>query len=201
MNLERKTILDRYPRASDGTIIVDIAAGKIEDIFNNFDKATPYAKKDLDTDFFTYLVDSVKEIGNVPFLIEITLDIKPDDARWRNAIEGIRNYFIYIKELKIRELKMLYRTSLIMLAVGVVVMMLSIWAHRTFGPDPDMFTYVFAEGLTVTAWILMWESLAGFLIQWPPYRRDIRCYKRIAHAAITCRCPLPDTLTDQPPRP
>lgn len=200
MNLQKKTILDRYPRAADGSVIVDIAAAKIEDIFNNFDKATPYTKKDLDTDFFTYLVDCVREIGNVPFLIEITLDTKPDEARWQSAIEGIRNYFIYIRELKIRELKMQYRTSLILLTLGVGVMMLSIWVHRIFGPESDLFSYVFAEGLTVAAWILMWESLAGFLIQWPPYRRDIRSYKRIAHAAITCQCPSQDTFVDQPPK-
>lgn len=197
MNLERKTILDRYPRADDGSIIIEIAAGKIEDIFNNFDKATPYTKKDLDTDFFTYLVDCLREIGNVPFVIQIALDTRPDEGRWRSAIEGIRNYFIYIKELKIRELKMQYRTSSILLALGIAVMILSIWVHRVFGPDSDLFSYVFAEGLTVAAWILMWESLAGLLIQWPPYRRDIRLYKRIAHATITCQCPFQDTLVDQ----
>lgn len=197
MNLEKKTILDRYPRTSDGQIIIDIAAGKIEDLFNNFDKATPYTKKDLDTDFFTYLVECLREIDNVPFLIQITLDIKPDDARWQSAIDGIRNYFIYIKELKIREMKMMYRNSLILLTLGIAVMMLSIWVHRIFGAESDLFSYVFAEGLTVAAWILMWESLASFLIQWPPYRRDIHLYKTIAHAVITCQCSVQNTFVDQ----
>jgi hypothetical protein len=189
MNKEKKAILDRYPRTDDGRIIIDIAAGKIEDLFNNFDKATPYAKKDLDIDFYNYLLDCVREIGNIPFIIQITLDTRPDEARWLSAIEGIRNFFIYIREVKIREMKTLFRTSFMLLGIGFAVMMLSLWVHRMVGSDSDVFRYVFAEGLTVAAWVLLWESLATFLIQWPPYRRDIHWYKRIAHAALVYRCP------------
>jgi hypothetical protein len=86
-------------------------------------------------------------------------------------------------------MKTLFRTSFILLGLGIAVMMLSIWVHRTFGSDSDVLSYVFAEGLTVAAWVMLWESLATFLIQWPPYRREIHWYKRISHAEILYRCP------------
>jgi len=185
MRTGRQTILDRYPRTEDGRIIIDIAAARIEDLFDNFDRATPYAKKDLNADFYTYLVECIREIGSVPFIIRITLEVRPDEARWHSATEGIRNFFIYTRQLKTRELGMLFRTSLILLTLGTLVMMLSIWAHRTFSADYNVFRFMFAEGLTVAAWVLLWESLASFLIQWPPFRREIRWYKRIANAPIT----------------
>lgn len=178
-------ILDRYPRTEDGRIIIDIAAVRIEDLFDNFDKATPYAKKDLDTDFYTYLVDSIREIGKEPFVIQITLEVRPEPARWHSATEGIRNFFIYTRQLKMREMGMLFRTSFILLGIGAAVMMLSIWVHRTFSAEYNVFRFMFAEGLTVAAWVLLWESLASFLIEWPPFRRQIRWYKRIAGAPIT----------------
>ena len=62
--------------------------------------------------------------------------------------------------------------------------------NRLLPADPGVVGQVCAEGLTVAAWVSMWEALATFLIQWRPYRRDIRLYRRIAGAEVSFRqCP------------
>jgi hypothetical protein len=43
---------------------------------------------------------------------------------------------------------------------------------------------VFAEGLTVAAWVSLWESLATFLIHWTPRRRRIRLFESIAQSDV-----------------
>lgn len=188
MKATKRSILDRYRRSDDGRIVIDITADRIEDIFNDFDKTTPYSKKELDKDFSAYLIDCVREIGKHPFVIQINLDKPPEADRWQQAIEGIRNYFVYLKMLKIREMKGFFRTSAILLALGIGVMILSIWINRTFQDHSGLVSNVFVEGLTVAAWVLMWESLATFLIQWPPEHKEIRWYEKITDAPIRYHC-------------
>ena len=65
----RRSILERYPRNNEGMVVIEIAAGMVEDIYNHFDRYTPYVKKDLDQDFVDYLLTAAQEIGKEPFII------------------------------------------------------------------------------------------------------------------------------------
>ena len=70
-----KKILERYSRTADNKVIIDIAAGKVEDIYNYLDKHAPYRKKDLDQDLVEYLIDSVSEIGKEDFVIQFRFTV------------------------------------------------------------------------------------------------------------------------------
>jgi hypothetical protein len=41
-----------------------------------------------------------------------------------------------------------------------------------------------SEGLTVAAWVSLWEALANFLIHWPPHNKELKVYDRLASAAV-----------------
>ncbi|WP_170175846.1 hypothetical protein [Sulfurimonas crateris] len=43
---------------------------------------------------------------------------------------------------------------------------------------------VVSEGLTVAAWVSMWEALVIFLVKWMPYKKKISLYERIANAKV-----------------
>ncbi len=45
-----KRIVDRYEHTVDGIVIIDVAARRVEDLYEDFDKTAPYHKKDLDED-------------------------------------------------------------------------------------------------------------------------------------------------------
>jgi hypothetical protein len=52
----KKNILDRYASTRDKKVIIDIAAEKIGDLYNDLDKYAPYRKKELDPNLVAYLI-------------------------------------------------------------------------------------------------------------------------------------------------
>lgn len=180
----KKSILDRYARTDDDKVIIDITANRIEDLYNNFDKHAPYLKKELDPELVDYILDSVREIGEEGFLIRLRLTTKADDFLMSRIQASIHNYFFYLKELEVRELARMIRVSLIFLAIGISILVLSVWVNQEIEDHVTVLKQVFAEGLTVAAWVSLWEALANFLVNWAPHRRQIKMYERIARAPI-----------------
>jgi hypothetical protein len=185
--VKHREILDRYSRTEDGKIIIDITADKIEYLYNDFDKHTPYIRKELDQGLVDYLIDCVREIGNEEFLIKFRFMEPVDNDLQLRIQDSIHNYFLYLKELEIDELRQMLRTSLVLLLAGIAILTLSIWYNEHFAVQASVVNKVFSEGLTVAAWIALWESLATFLVNWAPHQRRISLLKRIASAAVLFR--------------
>ncbi len=180
----RKAILDRYARTTDNKLILAIAANRVEDLYNDFDKHTPYVKKELDQNLTEYMIDSVSEIGSHDFVIQFTLPIEPDEDMMTRVRKSIQNYFIYLKELEHREMARMMRTSLILFLIGIVILFLSVSINQTFVVKETVVTKVFAEGMNVAAWVSLWNAIATFLINWPPHRRQIKMYDNVSRAPI-----------------
>lgn len=180
----KENILARYPRAEDGRYLIDITAGKINDLYNDFDKDAPYVRKELDQDLADYIADSARDLGKEDFSIRFHLQEPPDEAMKARIITSINSYFMYLKTIELNELARTLRTSLIFLVVGIAILFLAVWVSQQMTPTPTVLSKVFAEGLTVAAWVALWESLATFLINWTPYKRKINIYERIAAAPV-----------------
>jgi hypothetical protein len=61
--------------------------------------------------------------------------------------------------------------------------------------DTTVLSRVFSQGLTVAAWVSLWEALATFLVNWTPYSRQIRMYERIAETPVQFMpAPVPASL-------
>lgn len=180
----RKNILDRYIRSADDELIIDITAGKVEDLYNDFDKHTAYVKKDLDQDLAEYLIDSASEIGKEDFIIQFRLDTVADESLTSRVKTSIYNYFQYLSDLELREFSRMKQTSFILFIIGVVILFLSVWINQNITEGDTVITHVFAEGLNVAAWVSLWNAIATFLINWAPHRRTIKLYSRISTATI-----------------
>ena len=180
----RKSILDRYTRNKEGQVVIEIAAGGVEDIYNHFDRYTPYVKKDLDADFADYLLTAAHDVGDEPFVIQFHFNTQPDmDVRTR-VISSINNYFMYLRELELRELMRMIRRSVIMLFIGIIILAIALWFSQAIDGQMTVVKRIFREGLTIAAWVSLWESLATFLINWTPYKRQINLYDRVAKAPV-----------------
>jgi len=182
----KKRILERYERTSEGKLIIDIAANRIEDLYNDFDKRARYAKKDLDPDFADYITESVREIGEEPYLLNISLAAPAGDELITKIKGSIKSYFLYMKDLEIRKMEEMRRTSLILFVIGIVILTVSILVNQKNETWQSVIGNIFAEGLTVAAWVSLWESLATFLIQWMPHKKKIRLYERISQSEVMC---------------
>lgn len=183
----KRALLNRYDRDPEGRIVIDVAAERVEDLYNNFDKNVPYVRRDLDEDLVDYLIDCAREIGNLPFLIRFSLNHAPDEshlARIRGSIDGYFHYLIETERMNIRQM---FRRSAILFLIGLGILSVSVWVNRWLAGSDSVVGMVFAEGLTVAAWVSLWEALAVFLIEWLPHRRNIRIYRRLSQAPLQFR--------------
>ncbi len=189
----KKKILDRYARTPDQKIIIDIAATKVADLYNDFDNHAPYVKKELDQNLVDYLIDSVSEIGHEKFVIQFRLTTLADNSLTSRVQTSIHNYFLYLKELEFRQLARMTTTSFILLFIGALILSLSVWMNQKMEGHETVLSHVFSEGLMVAAWVALWNAIATFLINWAPRRRQIKMYERIATAPILFHATVPDS--------
>lgn len=180
----KKNILERYPQTPDGQYIIDINAGKISDLYNDFDNRMPYVRKELDQDLVEYISDSARDLNKEDFIILLQFVEPPDEMMKDGITKSIYSYFIYLKTIELKELSRVLRTSMIFFLIGLSLLFLSVWVNEQLSPTATVVTKVFAQGLTVAAWVSLWEALATFIINWTPYTRQARIYERIANAPV-----------------
>lgn len=186
MNPVRKRILDRYEKTPEGLVVIDVAAGRVEDLYDDFDKTAPYHRKDLDEDLVYYLTECVREIGRAKFLIRFIFEEYPSEELIQRVRTSVYKFFIYQKELETGALKMMLRTSMTLFFIGIAILGLSLWLnHLSSGPTaPSFLNIYFSEGVTIVAWVSMWEGLANLLLNLLPHLNRIRRYGSIAEAEV-----------------
>lgn len=183
----RRKVLSRYEKDGQGNIILDVSARRVEDLYNDFDKSAPYIRRDLDQDFADYLIECARELGRVPFKIRFTLDNPPDEPRSVRIQRSLNTYFLYMAANEIRKILKMFRRSMILFIIGLGILFAAVSLNRLLGPERSVTANVFAEGLTIAAWVSLWESLAIFLVEWFPHRRNIVLYRRLAYAELVYR--------------
>ena len=183
----KKSIISRYERTGKNEVIIDASVRTVEDLYNNFDRTAPYLKKDLDQEFVDYIIESVREIGKTGFVIRISLSNMPDEPVMDRVRSSIRTYFQYLQETERRALVTMFRRSIVLFAIGLMLLALAIMATRRFSSSEGVLTEVFAQGLTVAAWVSLWEAIANLFLEWFPHRQDIRRHIKVTNAPVTFR--------------
>jgi hypothetical protein len=178
------SILDRYARLDDRRIIIDVTTSRVEDLYNNFDHNAPYIKKDLSGALAEYLVESVSEIGREPFVISFRFQTPTDTEVHTRVRDSVRQYFIYMQQLQRNKLARMLRNSTIYLLAGLVILFLSFLFNQRDPVTESVLVHLLAEGLTIAAWVSLWEALATLLIHWTPLKSQLNIYRRIAHAEV-----------------
>ena len=176
----RKDILNRYAVTDTGEIIVDVSAPRVQDLYSDFDKTAPYIRKDLEEELVHYLLDCAREIGHANFVIHFNLDEPIDEGSYLRVKESVRTYFSYLKELEGKKMREMLRKSFFLLGIGLAILILSIWVSKITSSVENVL--IQSTGLTVAAWVSLWESLATFLIQWSPNRKEVNLCDRLSRA-------------------
>jgi hypothetical protein len=186
-----KRIVDRYEQTVDGLVIVDVAARRVEDLYEDFDKTAPYHKKDLDEDLAYYLTECVREIGRVDFVIRFMFECFPSEEFMLRVRTSIHKFFIYQRELERGAMNKMLRKAATLLVIGIIILALSLWLNHLFAVNgtPSFLNTVFAEGLTIVAWVSVWEALATFLLNWPQHLLHIKLFRKIAEAPVQFQQP------------
>jgi hypothetical protein len=180
----KRTIVDRYERTEDGQIVLDVSVQSVEHLYNDFDRTAPYLKKDLDQAFVDHLTDSVREIRDHDFVVRISLSQMPDEMVMERVRKSIRTFHTYLRDLELRAVALLLRRSSVLFVIGLVLLALAIEVTRMVSSDEGVLGGVFAQGLTIAAWVSLWEAIANLFLEWHPHRQNIRLYSRIMDAPV-----------------
>jgi hypothetical protein len=183
----KRDVLSRYEKDGQGNVILDVTARRVQDLYNDFDKSAPYIRRDLDQDLAEYLIECARELSSVPFKIRFTLENSPDEPRSSRVRRSLNTYFLYLAETEVQEILQMFRRSVILFAIGLGILFAALSLNRLLGPERSVTANVFAEGLTIAAWVSLWEALAIFLIGWFPHRKNVVLFRRMAHAQVVFR--------------
>ncbi|MGD8811540.1 MAG: hypothetical protein PVH16_02300 [Thioalkalispiraceae bacterium] len=181
----KSTILERYDSTADGQVIIDIATSRIEDLYDDFDRYAPYIRRDLKQDLGDYLIDCAKEIKYKPFIIRFSFTQAPGSDKESRIRQSINSYFLYLADNERENILQTFRKSATLLIIGLAILFLAVYFNQSLGESRSVVEDVFAEGLTIAAWVSLWESFAVFLIEWFPRRKNILLFRRLAHAPLS----------------
>lgn len=176
----KKDVIDRYERNADGVILIDVTATNVDNLYNHFDRSAPYIRRDLDQGLADYIIDSAKELQEHPFTVCFTLTNMPNEDQRSHIRQSINSFFLSLVEVERNKFRQMARKSLIFFCIGIAILFISIWLDQRLGSNRTVIVNVFAEGLTVAAWVSLWEASATFLIKWFPHRTNIHLYQRLA---------------------
>ncbi|MBN2180809.1 MAG: hypothetical protein JW715_02755 [Sedimentisphaerales bacterium] len=183
----KKQILARYELTEQNEVVIDVSIRTVEDLYNNFDRTAPYMKKDLDQEFVDYIIDSVREVGNNSFIIRITLSNMPDEITMSRVRSSIYTFFQYLKDIERRALETMFRRSFMLFGIGLALLALAIAATRKFSSSEGVLAEVFAQGLTIAAWVSLWEAIANLFVEWRPHTKSIRLYEQVMNSPVMFR--------------
>ncbi len=176
----KQDIFSRYESFSDSRLAIDVSVGKIAELFEDFDSAASYIKKDLDQDFVDYLIESVQEIGRNDFVIRINLPEHVQEKHRERVRKSMKSYFQYLELLEWRKLRKMLSKSLLLFGLGMFLLTVSIILQGSTELLSDMMQDLIIEGLTVAAWVSLWSSFAILIFEFTGTIADIRIYRRIA---------------------
>jgi hypothetical protein len=174
-------------KPSDHRATIEVRVREVGQIFNSLDPS-PFTERDLDEDAEAYIVGWAREVdARGPFRIIVHLPPgEIDKARERDLGSAIGNYFTYRAGMLERDLKDLFRIGWRSLAVGMVVLAVSIGLSqimRTALPEWAP-AQPLAEGVMIFGWVANWRPAEILLYDVWAARRRLDLYRRLADADV-----------------
>jgi hypothetical protein len=185
--------LESHYRQENGFYLIEIRLNKIDQIFNSLDPS-PFIEREIDRNAKNYIVESLQELpvnSKVKVLLYISHTIDLDAKKM--VSEAIHNYFDYCYDGKVKELRQLFRTGRISLAIALVFLGTCITIDSLISSLFDgTIAKILHEGLFIVGWVAMWRPIQIFLYDWVPIERDQRIFRKLS------KVPIQIEILDQP---
>ncbi len=173
----------RRARAS----LIAIRLENIAQLFHSLDPL-PFREKNLDKDAEEFIVSWARELpADQPFKIVVHLPEEqltlPEAQEIRPAI---KQFFAYRAQVIGLELKEIFRIGRRSLAIGLIVLFISVVASQTVAAnlEPRPLGKVLEESLLIFAWVPNWRPIEIFLYEWWPIVRRRDLYRKLASAEV-----------------
>ncbi len=175
---------NRYEFTRDGRAIIDISVESISDLFNSFDKKATFTKRELDQDFVEYVIDCVKEIGEVDFVIRITIDREYNMLQENILRKAMVNHFMFQHEVERRNLRKEFRKFSTLLVLGIALMLAVSYYQFPEGNEVELWQKILQEGLVIASWVAFWEAFTSLIFGFSPFYQKSGIYGKIVAAEV-----------------
>lgn len=179
-----RDIRDRYQQADGEVLYIDVTAQGLRDLYQDYDRQSPYAKRDLDPDVVEYLVDGAEDAGNRTVILRFHLNEAPGEEGEQRLSKSVETYFLYEDRLEKIERRKILRTNLILFSVGLAVLAGAVLLRQPSEEDLPLMNQFLVQGLLVAAWMSIWEGMSNFILEWPGHLRMSRIYRKLAAAPV-----------------
>lgn len=187
MNLPkiRKRIFERYEKSDHGIYFIDVTLPRVETLFNDFDKKSTYAKKELDEDIVEYLIDSAEDLRKQTYILRFFFEHPITEERQSRVMQSIKNYFSYRKALEERKFNDQIHSSWIHFCIGIFLLLAALWGLKIMSSSTSIVVEIVKEGLIIASWVSMWNAMDTFIVNWRPFRKRTKLFAKIAAADVT----------------
>lgn len=158
--------------------VLDISLDDYTDIFDEWDYS-PYRKRDVDAEFFQFLVESSHEIPlKASLVILLHLPEKVFDAEKENSSrKGIINYLNYQLKKALADRRRQWRNTFWYSLFGVLFLILGYFIQKFV--EIAFLQNLLPEGLLIGGWVLFWESFSIIFFKIRDVSETIRHYRRL----------------------
>jgi len=185
--ISKHDVSNRYERDRRGVLCIDVATEKAEDLYNNFDRDSPYIRRDLQKDLVEYLIDCATELYPQPFIIRFSFQTPLEPEKLERIRNSVSTYFHYLVNREQQVLQRMAQRSGTYLLIGMVVLVSALLINRIVDTDESVVLGVFGEGLVIAAWVSLWEAIAIFMLDWFPCRRKIKLFQTLVSVELLFR--------------
>ncbi len=161
----------RTPRPAAGTEWLDIRVGELRQLFNAMDPA-PFRERDLDPNAEEYIVEWGRETRAGQRLgLVVHLGREPATAASEALLrDAVHEYFAQRARATRAQLRRLFRTGRISLAIGIAFLAAAIMAGEFLAGliAKESFGWIVKESFVIGGWVALWRPLEIFLYDWWP---------------------------------
>ena len=157
--------------------------GELRQLFDSMDPA-PFRERDLDAKAAEYIVDSAREAPRgAPLGLTVQFGREAGAGSAATLLsDAVHEHFGRSAAGKRRELRELFRTGRISLAIGVGFLAVAIALAQYLGERiaSESGAWLVSESLIIGGWVALWRPMEIFLYDWWPIRAEARLFDRLA---------------------
>jgi len=178
---------------------VRLYLGELRQVFDSMDPA-PFRERDLDPKAAEYIVDSAREAPRAaPLALVVQLGREPGGESTAALLrDAVHEHFCRCAAGKRRELRALFRTGRISLAIGLGFLAVAIALAEYLGEliAHEGYAWMVSESLIIGGWVALWRPMEIFLYDWWPIRAEAKLSDRLAAMQVSLRSAT--TVSEQP---
>jgi hypothetical protein len=175
---------------------IEIKLRRVAQLFDTWDPS-PFRESDLAQQAEDYIVGDAEDLPkDAP--IEIVIHLPPDERSQASTFDvasAIRNYFGLRSQAVSREIRELFKTGRLALAIGVIVLASCVllgW-HFAQRVAEGPLAHIFSESFLIFGWVAIWKPSEIFLYAWPPLVRRRKLLRRLSEANVVLEFDAPAT--------